>query len=44
VQLGMRLCSVLRCVPGLGRFAMIGDDLLANSIMLAAETTEQKYV
>ncbi len=44
VQLGMRLCSLLRFVPGLGRFAMIGDDLLANSIMLAAETTEQKYV
>ena len=44
VARGMFLCSLLAYVPFLGRLAMIGDDLLANSIMLSAETTGQKYV
>jgi len=44
VARGMFLCSLLAYVPFLGRLAMIGDDLLANSIMLSAETTVQKYV
>ena len=41
---GMTLCSLLSSLPFIGRFASIGDDLLANSIKLAAETTRQKYV
>ena len=44
VDWGMRMCAVLSQIPMVGRFAMIGDDLLANSVMLSAETTEQKYV
>ena len=44
VEWGMLICAVLSQIPLVGRFAMIGDDLLANSIMLSAETTGQKYV
>ncbi|MEK9704003.1 MAG: hypothetical protein VW829_18440 [Deltaproteobacteria bacterium] len=44
VEWGMLLCYLLSRIPLVGRFASIGDDLLANSIMLSAETTEQKYV
>ena len=44
VRRGMIFCSLLRSIPFIGRFASIGDDLLANSIMLAAETTHQKYI
>ena len=44
VEWGMRMCAVLSQIPLVGRFAMIGDDLLANSIMLLAETTQTRYV
>ena len=44
VEWGMIFCSLLSSIPFIGRFASIGDDLLANSIMLAAETTHQKYI
>jgi hypothetical protein len=44
VERGMALCSFLSSIPLIGRFASIGDDLLANAVMLAADTTPQKYV
>ena len=44
VKWGMLLSYSLSRIPFVGRFVSIGDDLLANSIMLAADTTAQKYI
>lgn len=38
------LFSFLSRAPFLGRFFLLGCDMLATSILLAAETTEQKYI
>ena len=44
VKRGMFICSVLSSIPVIGRIALIGDDMLSNSILLAAETSHQKYI
>jgi hypothetical protein len=38
------LFDLLRHVPFIGRFALLGSDLLATSILLSAETTRQRYI
>ena len=43
VDWGMILCWMLGSIPLIGQFFSIGDDLLANSVKLAADTTAQKY-
>lgn len=43
VERGMAICSILSCIPFIGRFASIGNDLLANSVKFAADTTAQKF-
>ena len=38
------LFTLLRHIPFIGRLALLGSDMLATSILLAAETTRRKYV
>jgi len=38
------LFKLLSFIPFLGRFFLLGSDMLATSIILAAETTQQKYI
>ena len=38
------LCNILVHLPVLGRFALLGSDILATAILLSAETTDQKYL